>query len=106
LPFPASAPIPSFTIIWITEKALDLLVEHGRLADIHPTMLEELRGNHEKNYAEAAVRGQFVVLWAHGYLLKPDIVLDPSADMLPLNRDYTCPRWLVLLMGQRLKWQL
>src|SRR2546427_616087 len=35
-------------------KALELLVEHGRLADLHPQMLEELRNNREKNYAEAA----------------------------------------------------
>ena len=44
---------------------------HGRLADIRPTMLEELRGNHEKNYAEAAVRGQP----AHTFL-KPDDLAD------------------------------
>ena len=38
-------------------RALELLVEHERLTDIHPTMLEEVRGNREKNYAEAALRG-------------------------------------------------
>src|SRR5437899_1682748 len=40
-----------------SRQALELLVEHGRLVDIHPTMLEEVRGNREKNYAEAAIRG-------------------------------------------------
>src|SRR5439155_21511116 len=38
-------------------RALELLVEHARLNEIHPSMVEELRGNREKNYAEAAVRG-------------------------------------------------
>src|SRR5439155_11450094 len=43
-------------------RALELLVEHARLNEIHPSMVEELRGNREKNYAEAAVRGQHMQL--------------------------------------------
>src|ERR1039457_5610236 len=39
-------------------RALELLMEHGRIAEIHPQMVEELRNNREKNYADAAVRGQ------------------------------------------------
>src|SRR5713101_6144259 len=39
-------------------RALELLVEHGRLNDLHHLMLDELRGNREKNYADAAFRGQ------------------------------------------------
>src|SRR6266446_5319002 len=43
-------------------RALELLVEHGRLADLYSQMLEELRNNREKNYADAAVRGQHMQL--------------------------------------------
>jgi len=43
-------------------QALALLMDRGRLADIHPTMMEELRNNREKNYADAAVRGQHLQL--------------------------------------------
>ena len=35
-------------------RALEVLVEYARLKDIHPTMVEELRGNREKHYADAA----------------------------------------------------
>src|SRR5439155_26938450 len=45
-----------------SRQALELLVEHDRLADVHAQMLEELRGNREKNYADAAVRGQHMQL--------------------------------------------
>jgi hypothetical protein len=43
-------------------RALELLVEHGRLNDLHPLMLEELRNNREKNYADTAFRGQHMQL--------------------------------------------
>ena len=43
-------------------RALEVLVEYARLKDIHPTMVEELRGNREKHYADAAVRGQHMQL--------------------------------------------
>ena len=35
--------------------ALNLLVEHGRLFDVHEQMLEELRNNREKDYASSAL---------------------------------------------------
>jgi hypothetical protein len=37
---------------------VDLLIAHGRITEPHPAMLEEIRSNREKNYADAAVRGQ------------------------------------------------
>jgi DNA-binding HxlR family transcriptional regulator len=43
-------------------EALNLLVEHGRLFDVHEQMLEELRNNREKDYATAATRGQHMKL--------------------------------------------
>ena len=43
-------------------QALDISIEHGRLNDIHPLMIEELRNNREKNYADAALRGQHMQL--------------------------------------------
>ena len=39
-------------------QALELLVEHARLPEIHPQMTEELRLNREAGYAEASVSGQ------------------------------------------------
>ena len=41
---------------------IDLLLAHGRIAEPHPAMLEEIRNNREKNYADAAVRGQHMQL--------------------------------------------
>src|SRR5229473_1025842 len=43
-------------------EALNLLVEHGRLFEVHEEMLEELRNNREKDYASAAMRGQHMKL--------------------------------------------
>ena len=43
-------------------EALNLLVEHGRLFDMHEQMLEELRNNREKAYASSAVNGQHMKL--------------------------------------------
>jgi len=43
-------------------KALDLLVHHGRVQEIHPQMAEEIRLNREADYAGAAVRGQHMKL--------------------------------------------
>src|SRR5271165_2904739 len=42
-------------------EALDILSETRQL-DIHPQMLKELKTNREKNYAEAAMRGQHMQL--------------------------------------------
>jgi Replication-relaxation len=41
---------------------VDLLIAHGRITEPHPAMLEEIRSNREKNYADAAVRGQHMQL--------------------------------------------
>ena len=43
-------------------QALELLVEHGRLQEVHPQMSEELRLNREAGYADAAVAGQHMKL--------------------------------------------
>src|SRR5450631_3952045 len=43
-------------------EPLELLMAHGRIAEPHPTMLEEIRNNREKDYAWAAVRGQHMQL--------------------------------------------
>lgn len=43
-------------------KALDALRRHGRLAEIHPTMQEEIENNRKADYAEAAVKHQHMKL--------------------------------------------
>jgi hypothetical protein len=43
-------------------QPLELLVEHGRLPEIHPQMSEELRLNREAGYADAAVSMQHMKL--------------------------------------------
>jgi hypothetical protein len=43
-------------------EALDLLVEHRRINEPHPQMLEEIRYNREKDYAASAIRGQHMQL--------------------------------------------
>ncbi|HYV61279.1 MAG TPA: hypothetical protein VE958_01315, partial [Bryobacteraceae bacterium] len=52
-------------------EALDLLVEHRRFPEPHPQMLEEIRYNREKDYADAAVRGQHMQLGflRHGLMI-------------------------------------
>ena len=45
-----------------TTKALELLVQHGRAAEIHPHMEEEIRLNREADYAGAVIRGQHMKL--------------------------------------------
>jgi len=44
------------------KQSLELLIQHGRVAEIHPHMEHELRMNREANYAEAAARGQHMKL--------------------------------------------
>jgi hypothetical protein len=41
---------------------LNLLVEHGRITEVHTQMVEELRNNREKDYASASMRGQHMKL--------------------------------------------
>ena len=43
-------------------EALNLLVEHCRLAEVSPQIAEEVRNNREKDYAMAAMRGQHMQL--------------------------------------------
>jgi hypothetical protein len=43
-------------------EPIDLLLAYGRVTEPHPAMLEEIRSNREKNYADAAVRGQHMQL--------------------------------------------
>ena len=45
-----------------TTKALDLLLQQGRAAEIHPHMEEEIRLNREADYAGAVMRGQHMKL--------------------------------------------
>jgi hypothetical protein len=45
-----------------SRRALDLLVQHHRLTDIHPQMEEDLRLNREADYAGAVVRGEHMKL--------------------------------------------
>ncbi len=45
-----------------SREPIELLLAHGRVAEPHPAMLEEIRSNREKNYADAAVRGQHMQL--------------------------------------------
>ena len=53
-----------------TTRALDLLLEHGRAAEIHPHMEEEIRLNREADYAGAVIRGHEAGLcaaWPNGF---------------------------------------
>jgi hypothetical protein len=45
-----------------SREPVDLLMANGRVTEPHPAMLEEIRSNREKNYADAAVRGQHMQL--------------------------------------------
>src|ERR1700730_8382171 len=60
--FPGIRNHSEFTYYLDTTKALDLLLEHGRTAEIHPHMEEEIRLNREADYAGAVIRGQHMKL--------------------------------------------
>jgi Replication-relaxation len=60
--FPGTRNHSEFTYYLDTTKALDLLVQHGRAAEIHPQMEEEIRLNREADYAGAVLRGQHMKL--------------------------------------------
>jgi hypothetical protein len=45
-----------------SREPVDLLIAHGRITEPYPAMLEEIRSNREKNYADAAARGQHMQL--------------------------------------------
>jgi hypothetical protein len=60
--FPGTRNHSEFTYYLDTTEALDLLVQHGRGAEIHPQMEEEIRLNREADYAGAVLRGQHMKL--------------------------------------------
>ena len=60
--FPGIRNHSEFTYYLDTTKALDLLLQHGRAAEIHPHMDEEIRLNREADYAGAVIRGQHMKL--------------------------------------------
>jgi hypothetical protein len=60
--FPGIRTHSEFTYYLDTTKPLDLLLEHGRTAEIYPQMEEESKLNREADYAGAAVRGQHMKL--------------------------------------------
>ena len=60
--FPFPRPHSEFNYYLDSRQALELLVQHHRLSEIHPQMEEELRLNREANYATASVAGQHMKL--------------------------------------------
>src|SRR6266853_1004493 len=60
--FPFPRPHSEFVYYLDNRQTLDLLLQHGRLTEIHPQMEEELRLNREAGYATAAMRGQHMKL--------------------------------------------
>ena len=60
--FPGIRSHSEFVYYLDTTKPLDLLLEHGRAAEIHPRMEEEIRLNREADYAGAVIRGQHMKL--------------------------------------------
>jgi hypothetical protein len=52
-----------FGIYYLDRRhSLELLVQHGRLSEIHSQMEDELRMNHDADYAGAVIRGQHMKL--------------------------------------------
>lgn len=60
--FPGFRTYSEFIYYLDRREALELLVRHGRLNEIHPQMEHELRMNREADYAGAAARGQHMKL--------------------------------------------
>jgi hypothetical protein len=60
--FPGIRNHSEFSYYLDTAKALDLLLQHGRAAEIHSHMEEEIRLNREADYAGAVMRGQHMKL--------------------------------------------
>src|ERR1700687_1556468 len=60
--FPFPRPHSEFIYYLDNIQTLDLLIQNGRLTEIHPQMEEELRLNREADYAGAAIRGQHMKL--------------------------------------------
>jgi len=63
LPSPTSAAGPqSSTTTWTPSAALNLLIEHQRIGQIHPTMQEEIGLNRDADYANAAINHEHMKL--------------------------------------------
>ncbi|HEV8413054.1 MAG TPA: replication-relaxation family protein [Bryobacteraceae bacterium] len=60
--FPGIRNHSEFSYYLDTTKSLDLLLQHGRAAEIHPHMEEEIKLNREADYAGAVMRGQHMKL--------------------------------------------
>jgi hypothetical protein len=60
--FPGIRNHSEFTYYLDSTKPLDLLLQHGRTAEIHPHMQEDIRLNREADYAGAVMRGQHMKL--------------------------------------------
>ena len=60
--FPGIRHHSEFVYYLDTTRALDLLLEHSRLTEIHPDMYEEIRLNRQADYAGAVRRGQHMKL--------------------------------------------
>jgi len=62
LAFPGIRNHSEFNYYLDSTKPLDLLLQHGRAAEVHPQMEEETRLNREADYAGAVMRGQHMKL--------------------------------------------
>lgn len=60
--FPGIRTHSEFIYYLDSTQPLDLLIQHGRVNDIHPQMHEEVRLNREADYAGAVIRGQHMKL--------------------------------------------
>jgi len=60
--FPGIRNHSEFNYYLDSTKPLDVLLQHGRAAEIHPQMQEEIRLNREADYAGAVMRGQHMKL--------------------------------------------
>jgi len=60
--FPGIRKHSEFIYYLDSTKAFDILLEHGRVPEIHPQMAEDVRLNREADYAGAVLRGQYMKL--------------------------------------------
>lgn len=60
--FPGIRKHSEFIYYLDSTKAFDLLVQHGRITEIHEQMAEDVRLNREADYAGAVLRGQYMKL--------------------------------------------
>src|SRR5712691_10171307 len=60
--FPGIRTHSEFIYYLDSTKPLDLLIQHGRISEIHPQMAEEVRLNREADYAGAVMRGEHMKL--------------------------------------------